>query len=361
MASPDRPRRTALTNVRVFDGTRLRSPGTVVLDGGWIGADASGAHVVDCAGSVLLPGLIDAHVHVVDVGELESLSDHGITTALDMAAWPPSRTAALRGLRGLTDLRSAGMPALPPGEHPLLAAFPPEATVTDPEAARRWVADRVAEGSDHIKLLVEPPTPGEPDRLAVLAALAAAARQLGRRTVAHAVTSGAVDLALRAGVDVITHVPLDVAVDGTTAARMAAEGRVAIPTLVMMSAVAERRGLSYDPARASVTALHRAGVPVLAGSDANTTPGAPAPIPHGGSIHRELELLVAAGLSTVDALRAATTLPAKHFGLDDRGVVEPGKRADLVLVAGDPIADITATRAVERVWCAGVERPVPRL
>jgi imidazolonepropionase-like amidohydrolase len=57
----------------------------------------------------------------------------------------------------------------------------------------------------------------------------------------------------------------------------------------------------------------------------------------------------------VDALRAATDLPAKHFRLDDRGAIRPGLRADLVLLDGDPIADITATRAITRVWCAGVE------
>ena len=73
------------------------------------------------------------------------------------------------------------------------------------------------------------------------------------------------------------------------------------------------------------------------------------------SLHDELELLVAAGLSTVEALRAVTVLPAKHFGLTDRGAIRPGLRADLVLLDGDPVADIRATRAICRVWCAGVD------
>jgi imidazolonepropionase-like amidohydrolase len=60
-------------------------------------------------------------------------------------------------------------------------------------------------------------------------------------------------------------------------------------------------------------------------------------------------------LSTVDALRAATSLSARHFGLSDRGAVQPGLRADLVLVDGDPVADISVTRQVARVWCAGIE------
>ena len=116
------------------------------------------------------------------------------------------------------------------------------------------------------------------------------------------------------------------------------------------------RNFGSSAARDSVSVLYRAGVPILAGTDANTTPGVPASPPFGDSMHRELELLVDAGLSAVDALRAATLLPARYFGLADRGVVEPGKRADLVLLAGDPVADIRATRRIEQVWCAGVER-----
>jgi imidazolonepropionase-like amidohydrolase len=87
-------------------------------------------------------------------------------------------------------------------------------------------------------------------------------------------------------------------------------------------------------------------------------PGIPFSPRHGESLHDELELLIDAGLSTVAALRAATVLPAQHFGLHDRGVIEPGRRADLLLIDGDPIADIHATRKIRRVWCAGVEHVV---
>ena len=72
-------------------------------------------------------------------------------------------------------------------------------------------------------------------------------------------------------------------------------------------------------------------------------------------MHVELELLVDAGLSTKDALAAATLLPAKHFGLDDRGRIAVGLNADLLLVKGNPIEDITATRRIEGVWKSGVK------
>jgi imidazolonepropionase-like amidohydrolase len=93
---------------------------------------------------------------------------------------------------------------------------------------------------------------------------------------------------------------------------------------------------------------------MLAGTDANDQTII-AKVPFGSSMHQELALLVEAGLSTVEALQAATLQAAKYWGLKDRGVIAPGMRADLLLIDGDPIADIKATRNIKRVWLAGVE------
>ena len=71
-------------------------------------------------------------------------------------------------------------------------------------------------------------------------------------------------------------------------------------------------------------------------------------------MHRELELMVEAGMSPVDALRAATSVPARVFGLNDRGRIAPGLRADLLLVEGDPTKDIVATRNIAGIWKQGV-------
>ncbi len=111
-------------------------------------------------------------------------------------------------------------------------------------------------------------------------------------------------------------------------------------------------GLDYRHARDSVAALHRAGVPIMLGTDANQAPGVPANVPYGESAHRELELLVQAGLTPAEALRAATAVTADRFGLPDRGRIAPGLRADLLLVDGDPMADITATRVIRAVRLA---------
>lgn len=351
---------TALTHVRVFDGERLREPGTVVIDGPLIGTDPAGARVVDCQGATLLPGLIDAHVHVRDAGTLDLLAGHGVTTALDMGGWPPALLDSPRDLPGTTALLRAGAPAAAPGSvQSRMPHFPESSLLAGPEDAPAFVAERAGQGVDHVKVIAE--VPGAPGALSqeTLEAVVRAARERGLRTVAHASAAAAFATARRAGVDAVTHVPLDAELPASVAELTAAEGRFAIPTLAMMEAVAEalgHLGLDYTHARASVTALHRAGVPILAGTDANNAPGAPASVPHGPSLHHELALLVDAGLTPLDALRAATVLPARHFGLTDRGAIAPGLRADLVLVDGDPLTDITATARVRAVWCGVVQR-----
>jgi imidazolonepropionase-like amidohydrolase len=98
---------------------------------------------------------------------------------------------------------------------------------------------------------------------------------------------------------------------------------------------------------------------LLAGTDANDGPHGGFLALHGASIHRELVLLTQAGLTPAEALAAATSVPAHHFGLADRGRVLPGLRADLVLVDGDPTADITATRAITDVWRRGAHHRRP--
>jgi imidazolonepropionase-like amidohydrolase len=95
--------------------------------------------------------------------------------------------------------------------------------------------------------------------------------------------------------------------------------------------------------------LVQAHVPILTGTDA-PVPGST----YGASEHVELALLVRDGLSPVQALAAATSVPAQTFHLEDRGWIRPGMRADLVLVEGDPTTNILATRNIVAVWKHGI-------
>jgi imidazolonepropionase-like amidohydrolase len=193
--------------------------------------------------------------------------------------------------------------------------------------------------------------------------------------------------ALAAGVDGLAHTIDDEPLPPALLAAIAARGVFVIPTLTIMelrcgvgggAALAEdpciapyldpeaaaalragqrgeRRPDRYrDGPEASVRALHTAGVPLLAGTDAPVLGRGV----HGASLHHELALLVRAGLTPVEVLAAVTSVPAAVFGLADRGRIAPGQRADLLLVEGDPTREIRATRSIARIWSRGL--PVER-
>ncbi|KAL1966518.1 hypothetical protein VTN77DRAFT_4440 [Rasamsonia byssochlamydoides] len=367
----------AITNVRIFDGyTISQEPMTVIIEGEKIASIEPNAPLtaasapseapsedllqIDGENGILLPGLIDSHVHVKKLESVRKLTDWGVTTALDMASWPLDLWESIRQYaaeHSLTDLKTAGVPATAPGSRhsQMLPGLPEDALLTGPEQAATFVANRIADGADYIKLIADVPVGPSQD---TLNALVAEAHRHQKRAVVHAAVFPAALMAVDAKPDVLTHVPMDRALDASIATRMKNENIVSVPTLSIeesLSKVLTRPGvkLDYAHSRASVATLLATGVPVFAGTDAND--GNIANVRHGESLHHELELLVDAGMTPLDALRAATVEPATYFGLQDRGVIEPGRLADLILVADNPLKDIKATRSIKRVWCRGTE------
>lgn len=356
----------AITNVRIFDGTALTEEGTVVIDHGVISEAPTAERTVDGQHGTLLPGFIDCHVHLTGLSELEEGTYWGCTTLLDMGSPSMAVTNSLRHRQGVAAIRGAGNPAsAPAGMQTTRMGFPASSAVTGPADASRFVADRVSEGADYLKVIVEDPRIMGSAALdvATISALVEVAHQAGLKVIAHVTTTAALTAAADAGVDILTHAPLDADGDEHLARALVARGIVSVPTLTMMRAVTSRIGrrppqwaaIAYAHARSTVTAFHRAGVTILAGTDANQEAASPAQIPHGASLHDELGLLVEAGLTPVEALRAATVVPAEYFGFTDRGVIEADRRADLLLIEGDPTQDIAATRAIRGVWVAGVQ------
>ncbi|GIH20772.1 amidohydrolase family protein [Rugosimonospora africana] len=388
------PKATAIVNARVFDGTRLRDWTSVRFADGIITDCATGPtaqdgdEVIDAEGGTILPGLIDSHIHLVP-GALAQGLTFGVTTALDMFSQPDVMAVAKQqaGARSdVADVRSAGIGATAPGGHPsmMYAPFP---TLTSPEQAERFVADRVAEGSDYLKIFGPSGTAG-PRRmpsldLNTITALTNAAHDRGLVVVAHINAAAGLREVVSAGIDVVAHVPVDGELDRALADRIAEAGIAVGPTLAtienvsgepggtavlgdprlagmlgdaqarrLTSGASGRRGQHMPPysrAEENVGRLVDAGVTILAGTDA-PNPGTV----FGASLHRELELLDRCGMTPAQALNAATAAPARVFNLADRGLTAPGRRADLMLVSGDPLTDITATRAIERIWRAGV-------
>jgi imidazolonepropionase-like amidohydrolase len=396
---------TLIRQVAVFDGTQ-RLPGQdVLIDGGLIAAIGPnlavppGATVIGGTGKTLLPGLIDAHVHTTSATQLRQSLLFGVTTELDMGGEPEmSRQlrAVARKRDDVADLRIATTGATAPHGHPnqlveigMLKPFP---TVEGPEHADAFVAARVAEGADHIKIFIEDgtvagkPMPTMSDE--TVTALVLAAHSHGLRTAAHTWTRSAVRQAIACGVDILAHPPSDGPSDQDLIEAVAASGSIVVatlPPLAGMSASSPEFDLAQDPrlrpyadpewldgldriqaidpgsrmgplgvrtsdaADASIR-MFRLGVSLLAGTDGT---GGNHPTTHGISYHGELDLLVEAGLTPAEALTAATAAPADAFGLDDRGRVAAGLRADLLLVNGNPLNDITVLRDITTIWRHG--------
>ena len=351
----DSTKTTAITNVRVFDGRKLTNPTTVAFSNGRIVPSSTKADIqIDGQGHSLLPGLIDAHCHVFDKSELGLLAKAGVTTALDMGSFPVDKVHSFRNQKGLTDYHSAGVGLTAPGSHhSKLAGMPTEAMVTSADGGRQFVRDRVKEGMDYIKLIVDHPGPTQE----VIDAACDEAKKVGKLSICHAPSFEAVRMAQEAKCDFVTHVMLDAPITEDGVMKMVQEKRGLIPTLTIMEVVHQLGipGNDYRNCEESVRAMHQAGVTILAGTDANAVPGSPAHVHHGESMVRELELLVQAGLSNGEALRAATSETSKCFGFKDRGAIETGLRADMMLVEGDPTQDMSAVKHVLKVWCSGIE------
>jgi len=386
---------TLVQDVRVFDGKAVHERRSVlfddarVVDADFRGSAPAGARIVQGAGRTLLPGLIDAHTHAFRQFDLPVL--FGVTTQIDMFTAVPVMQDAKRSMAagrhaGQADLFSAGTLATAPGGHGTQFGVPIP-TLSSPGEAQAFVDARIAEGSDFIKIVLEAGGHGVGAMnsldIATATALIEAAHRRGKLAVVHVSTEKDARAALEAGADALVHLFLGAAPDATAVDSLArlAKRRNAfvIPTFTVMESMAgvrgddlmgdadlaalvEREGATTLKARygqqarpqllampkAITAALAKAGVPILAGTDAGN-----AGTLYGISMHRELAALVEAGLTPTAVLAAATSAPAAAFRLGRRGCIATGCKADLLLVDGDPTRDITATRRIVEVWKDG--------
>jgi imidazolonepropionase-like amidohydrolase len=342
----------------------------------------AGAEVFEARGLTLLPGLIDAHFHIDGDDPLPALFlSHGVTSLRDPGQWIEAYDAARTAAAPVPRLFLTG-PHLdsPP------AAYPADSyIVRDAEEARLAVGRFAAQGASAFKVYFRLP-------VALIRVVSEEAHRRGLPVTSHLEIVDAAD-AVRAGVDGVEHVTsfgtallpardaekYRQAVLADNAARregryevwnkadldgpraraiislLAERGTYLSPTL----AIFERRAGDKDTKDVHVGGFkkmleftgraRRAGVRVVVGSHSA--------VPHaerGWAYQRELELLVGAGLTPMQTIVAATSENARFFRVEERlGSVEPGKLADLLLVEGDPLRDITVMRNVRRVMLGG--------
>lgn len=333
---------------------------------------------VDLGGCSVLPGLVDAHVHLVWDGSTDPVAhvaedgeqltavraaEHarayvptGITTVRDLGSnWDIAITLAKAVDRGHLDgptIVAAGQTVIMTGGHDPFWGVPCDGT----DAVVGGVRGQVAKGADVIKTAATGGVYGQAHGEQVgaselsyeeLAALAYEAHRRGRRVAAHALGEDGVRNAVRAGIDTIEH-GIFLAEDVIEA--MARKGTVLCPTVEVYRRMAEGQAPDYAVEKArDVVEAHRrsvalaisAGIPLIAGTDAGA-PGMPHP-----SLVDEITALRDYGLPPLQALQAATSAAADALDRPNAGRIRPGSPADLLLVDGDPFTDLSVLR---RPW-----------
>lgn len=397
-ATPARPCEdppTVIRSVRAFDGTGVIPELTViirctkierVIKSGNLDELPADSVVIEGQGRFLMPGLIDSHTHTFRREMLERSLNFGVTTVLDMGSLAAGFKRAIdaEDSAGQVDDRADMLGAViwvtAPGSHG--TQFGDSPTLEDPQKANEFIAERVADGADFIKIIYDnfkmfdSPVPTLSKE--TMQAAVEAAHAHGRMAVFHSRDVEAYTDAALAGADGFVHLPVDEVADDNLLSLLKQEEIFVMPNLSLARPDGIR--LAQDPVigpmltedeisnlkgfRAlqreggdkvvydSVKVFRDKGVTILSGTDSpngGTTVGA--------SMHLELELLVEAGLTSVEALAAATSTPATVFGLDDRGRIAEEMLADLVLVQGAPDQVITDTRNILMTWKAGKVHP----
>lgn len=345
---------TVIRNASILHGRELRllEATTLAIEGPRIAAvgdgSVAGAEFVDASGLLLMPGFVDAHVHI-GFARPRDVVRRGVTTVRDLG-WPSrdifpiAHASARAGFDGPRVLAAGPIITAPRG-YPTRAAWAPPGTgheVSDPDEAREAVRGLVDRGASVVKFALDPPAGPVLDR-DTLRALVDAAHEAGLAATGHVHGIAELHKALDCGADELAHMLMsEEEIPATTIARMVEAGMTVVPTLSI------RFGRDRDVAIANLARFRSAGGGVVYGTDLGNEG------PEPGIDATELRAMAQAGYSPLEVVRSATVDAARYLKLSSKGVLEEGMDADVVAVPFDALGDATALADVMMVWREGV-------
>ncbi|AEE20846.1 amidohydrolase family protein [Dokdonia sp. 4H-3-7-5] len=348
-------------HVTVFNGTEILANQFVKVDNGIISEVSSNPltaqTTIDGTGRFLMPALTNAHVHTWAAPQLQEAAQAGVLNLLDMHGMEPMQETmiSLRDTPGNARLYRAGYAATTEGGHGTQYGFPIP-TLSKPEDAAQWVADRVAAGVDYIKIIVEP-WKATLDK-ATVAAIIKEAHKADKIAVVHVSRAQDAFDALSSGADGLVHIYND---EPLTAAQLDQLNEDAnffvIPTILTTVLIqplyynktAEETAEIEARLLKEVKRLYDAGIPILAGTDPPN-----ANINIGSDLYKELAFFAKAGLPIEAVLASATSLPADKFSLNNVGYIKEGFKADMLLLDKSPVEGVLNMNSIVKIWKEGV-------
>lgn len=349
-----------IEDVKLFDGFVAVEHADVLVVNGVIEKigsidNANDAIIIDGSGKTIIPGLINCHVHAWLPYHLENALEAGVFAVLDMhTSVHPDSLKKLKLRDGYARFLSTGYAATVPKGHGTQYGYAVP-TIDESRSPRQFVKESIERGSDYIKIIYEPRRPTltldqvsdliDESHLNELLAVAHISRYNDARDL------------VKLGIDGLVHIWNDINLDNEFLNQLLADGVFIVPTLSVKEAVLnyyEENGIensSVAPLEETfreLSKLHKAGVPILAGTDPPNLG-----LDYGSSLHNELKLFVEAGLTEIEAIQTASSIPNKIFQTGNIGIIREGQVANFSLIDGNPLKNIDDISNIHSIWAGG--------
>jgi imidazolonepropionase-like amidohydrolase len=355
-----------IKNVKLFDGNNVIEHANVYVKDGLITGiktyeetiTCNYKYLIDGNNKTLIPGLINAHAHILNSNNLKESTQAGILTTLDLNCLTEDSIAIYKNLNDSAqyayfytsgagaDMPNAVLKHLSGGQYtpsPLNSKIDIE----------KYIANGIKNKVNYIKIFQDSRLP-EKFSASIFKTLIDETHKHNMVTTVHTETLHDAIFAFDNGADILAHAWVDSLISDSELAKWNSREFYVTPTFLIHSIIIDKMHpktyLTMELMLNEINRLHKAGIKILAGTDAPNLG-----INFGPDLYKELDFYVKAGMTSEDALKTATINPAKAYKLKDKGVIKEGLSADFVLINGDIIKDIQQLNNIKNIWKRGIK------